>query len=1126
MAERRESVKVTADVSNFTTKMAAAGAAAKGFAKDLDSADSRMGNLVQTGLALGPALVPIGAVAIPAITALSAGLGFAVLGAGSAILAFQGMGDALTAANTYAIDPSVANLEALHKKLEAIGPAGRDMVVFLQDLRPELQNLKDLAGQGLFPGLQDGLDSMLSDLPLVEQVVSSVSTALGDIAASAGEGLASPEWRDFLDFLATNADKTMKDFAQSTGNVAGALAALWMAFDPLNDSFTGGLVKSTQALEDWSRGLSETQGFHDFVDYLRTSGPQVVDTLASLGNAVVQLLEAAAPLGGPTLAIIRAIADTLSAIAKSPVGPVLIGTAAGLSAVSRAVALYKVTSGSALVGFLGGASREGTRAAGGMRLAAAGVGVLALSLTDVDDKLNATGKLTGAALGATFGPLGAAVGFVAGAFYDAAHANDALNDALDKTIQQGQVALDKNPLDFALQDDVKQKLLDNRNAVVAFSEAVGMGGLGDEVEKSQAALDSFIRTQQNMKDGLAEVANEMRGRGEAKIYSNDLEALKTTATNITPALDAMGLSLLDIRKIQEQRTSQDAAGVAGILGDMEFSVLIAGIKGYTAAADTAQGRTMSVASAMADLGAAGTTAAQGAENLKTALDNLLGPELDVSAANDAWITGLRHLTDDLAKHNRALVGNTDAAITNREAIRSRVGLLTDDLVANARADVGAGQLTRQLKQQRQALLDAGAAAGISRSDLRSYLNTLGLTPKLVKTIISNTAKQAQVDAADYKRAGLDSIPASINTRIDVNTSGAYAKLSAIQSYLAGLHDKTITVNVNTGAIGHIKDGGFIGGSYFDAGGPVFGPGGPRDDRVPAWLSNGEFVVNAAAARRHLGLLFDINAQKFADGGPTAAQARQQAQQDQQTVNQALRGFNPTADMTAREVRQALHQLEQTLRGVLGHDSPVVKRIEELGKHLIRATARQDKMQSALEDLTGGLRDLRQERNQFRSEVAGSINNDIFGNGLAGLNLQLRADANDNETMTRALRRARAHGLSGALFEALAASGDIETAQQFAHLSRRQIRREEWLFNARARAQGDLGQFAANAALGSDVRQQTHEVRQMRRRIDHMSRVIDRQEHRLENAVERGSNRGTRDGMNDRQRRAQARRKSR
>lgn len=53
------------------------------------------------------------------------------------------------------------------------------------------------------------------------------------------------------------------------------------------------------------------------------------------------------------------------------------------------------------------------------------------------------------------------------------------------------------------------------------------------------------------------------------------------------------------------------------------------------------------------------------------------------------------------------------------------------------------------------------------------------------------------------------------------------------------------------------------------GGRVRGPGGPRDDRVPAMLSAGEFVVNARDARRNLALLQAINAgqvPRFAAGG--------------------------------------------------------------------------------------------------------------------------------------------------------------------------------------------------------------------------------------------------------------------
>lgn len=52
-----------------------------------------------------------------------------------------------------------------------------------------------------------------------------------------------------------------------------------------------------------------------------------------------------------------------------------------------------------------------------------------------------------------------------------------------------------------------------------------------------------------------------------------------------------------------------------------------------------------------------------------------------------------------------------------------------------------------------------------------------------------------------------------------------------------------------------------------AGGPVFGPGGPRDDKVPAMLSNGEYVVQAAAVNRYgVGFFDRANAMHLADGG--------------------------------------------------------------------------------------------------------------------------------------------------------------------------------------------------------------------------------------------------------------------
>jgi hypothetical protein len=49
---------------------------------------------------------------------------------------------------------------------------------------------------------------------------------------------------------------------------------------------------------------------------------------------------------------------------------------------------------------------------------------------------------------------------------------------------------------------------------------------------------------------------------------------------------------------------------------------------------------------------------------------------------------------------------------------------------------------------------------------------------------------------------------------------------------------------------------------------VSGPGGPRTDSIPAWLSNGEYVVNAQAAAMWGPILEAINSGRgYANGGP-------------------------------------------------------------------------------------------------------------------------------------------------------------------------------------------------------------------------------------------------------------------
>lgn len=74
-----------------------------------------------------------------------------------------------------------------------------------------------------------------------------------------------------------------------------------------------------------------------------------------------------------------------------------------------------------------------------------------------------------------------------------------------------------------------------------------------------------------------------------------------------------------------------------------------------------------------------------------------------------------------------------------------------------------------------------------------------------------------------------------------------------------------------------------GGTKRASGGRISGPGSGTSDSIVANVSNGEFIVNARATKRHLPLLAAINAGNFASGGQVGRRRRAAARKYDQTL---------------------------------------------------------------------------------------------------------------------------------------------------------------------------------------------------------------------------------------------------
>lgn len=364
MAVRNEAVRVSAHDDGFTSGMARFATAAAVFGGTLDSVDGsgmrvretlpgvskevegvgrsmrrngpeidrysgRVRILADVMAILGPSAVPIGAIAVPAVTGLAAQLGFAAIGASTLIAASQGVGEALKAVNEAAIEPTAANLEKAEQAMERLGPDAREFVTEFQRIRPTLTFIRDASASGWFPGLTESLDDLERLAPRLASISEAIGARGGSLIAEGADNLAGPEWAEFWDFVEHNAPDAIEDLMRTVGNLTKGMANMWMAFDPTNDKFGDWLLEKSREFERWSDELAGTNGYREFIDYIETNGPRVADSMGAIGNAILQIIEAVSPLGGPSLKIIEIFGDAVAAMADSDLGtPILAGVAA------------------------------------------------------------------------------------------------------------------------------------------------------------------------------------------------------------------------------------------------------------------------------------------------------------------------------------------------------------------------------------------------------------------------------------------------------------------------------------------------------------------------------------------------------------------------------------------------------------------------------------------------------------------------------------------------------------------------------------------------------------------------------------------------------------------------------
>jgi hypothetical protein len=302
---------------------------------------SGVSGLFASILGLGPALIPVGAVAGAGVAALAPALASAGAGAGVVALAFHGvattvkeLGQASTATG--------ATLATLKAKLADVNPATLSFAKFVQGtLEPAFHRLQQVAAAGFLPGVEAGLKAMAPLFPPFTRFVGSLATTMGTLATQAGKALTDPFWRQFFTYVASTAGPTIIVMVRIVGNLAKGFAGLLEAFAPVTKEIGAGLLSLSARFADFGANAGKSAGFQRFLAYVHREGPVVVQTLGSIVRAVGHLLVALAPIGDVLLKGIGQLANIISAIPT----PLLTGLAVAIGGVVLALKALKIATG-------------------------------------------------------------------------------------------------------------------------------------------------------------------------------------------------------------------------------------------------------------------------------------------------------------------------------------------------------------------------------------------------------------------------------------------------------------------------------------------------------------------------------------------------------------------------------------------------------------------------------------------------------------------------------------------------------------------------------------------------------------------------------------------------------------
>lgn len=148
-------------------------------------------------------------------------------------------------------------------------------------------------GQGLYfiRNVMEGL----------KPAIATTGNVLANFLEKVNASFKTEQVKSFFDYINSSVGQNLTAILTTAGNLFVGFMEILKAFSPLSQSFAQGMVNMSASFRKWAEGLSQSQGFQNFVNYVKANTPVLLSLIGNLFKFIGQLVVALAPLGSVVL---------------------------------------------------------------------------------------------------------------------------------------------------------------------------------------------------------------------------------------------------------------------------------------------------------------------------------------------------------------------------------------------------------------------------------------------------------------------------------------------------------------------------------------------------------------------------------------------------------------------------------------------------------------------------------------------------------------------------------------------------------------------------------------------------------------------------------------------------------